>query len=140
MDNNIVQGTFALLAVAGGFWVAGRVIPGMIADKLHQGFDWARNSAWMRDPAHPHRLRFLLALLVFLEAELPEPGQGEAFYNGLGIATNGVLRFGSAAQWAKAWQQIGDRADAQMDKDLKVLEGELVAQQKQLPAPGSPQE
>lgn len=113
-----------LMAGAGAaFWFLRAKVPGLLVAKFDAGVDALRASPWIRDQAHPHRLKLLVAVLVFLEGELPEPGQGKDFYDRLGTAVAArmpsLLR--SPEKWSAALMAAGDAIDTQIDADLKAM-------------------
>lgn len=138
--NGWMQGLAAAAAMTVILWAIGRVLPGLVVRKLREAFEWAKSSAWMR--AKPYRVRLLVALLQFLEEELPEPGAGREFYAALGEAVaslpvrwaatwppvlRGPLRFlaavmaGSGPKWAALFEKVGDAADTELDAELLEL-------------------
>jgi len=114
------------LAAALAFMLAGRSVPGLIVAKLARVFNEAKTSLWWRNPDKPHRARFLLAAAVFLEAEVPNPGEGQHIYDAFGAWANrhariGGIPFGSAAQWAALGRKGGDAIDLQLDAEIVEL-------------------
>lgn len=145
----------AATAAAGFFfrWLAGAA-PGFLTARAQALYLLARESPWWRDPAHPHRARLLLALVELLEAEIPNPGEGKAFYARLGEALAGLparlsvkapaflkppllalaaLMIGTGPKWAAVLEKTGDALDTQLDGELKEL---AAAQVLPLRAPG----
>lgn len=122
----MMEGAVGALAVTGGFWALGKYGPKFVVSKFREGFDAVKDSDWVRNPAKPKRARALLALAELIEDEIPEAGQGQEVYDGLGadIAEHsriGPFQVGSAAQWSKVLQQFGDAFDTELDADIKAL-------------------
>lgn len=122
MDISMVtSGVVGTLAVGAGFLVVGKFGPGLVVNKLHEGFEQLKDSAWVRDAAHPKRAKALMALAELLEDEIPAPGAGQAFYDAAGAQAAGLARVGSAAQWAKVLRQFGDAVDTELADDIKEI-------------------
>ncbi len=114
------------LALVVAFLVAGRTVPGLVVGKLRRAFEEAKNSPWWRDAAKPHRAKFLYAAAVFLEAEVPDAGQGQEVYDAFGVWANAHARIGgfplgSAAQWSALARKGGDAIDLQLDEEVIAL-------------------
>lgn len=117
----VAAGVVGAVAITGSFWAAGKFGPGLVVKKLDALFHAAKDSAWIRDPAKPHRARLLLAAAEFLEEEIPDKGEGQEVYDALGAEISGYVHFGSPAQWAKVTRQFGDAVDTELDEDIKEL-------------------
>lgn len=114
------------VAIVVAFLIAGRTVPGLVVGKLSRVFDEAKSSPWWRDAAKPHRAKFLYAAAVFLEAEVPNLGQGQEIYDAFGTWANshariGAFPMGSAAQWSALAQKGGDAIDLQLNAEVIAL-------------------
>lgn len=111
-------GTAAGLFV--GLWAVGKYLPGIVVKKMRQGFEFMKNSPWMKNPAKPHRIKWLLATAEMLEEEIPEPGEGKEVYAVLGakIAASLPILTGSAGKWADALQKGGDAINLELDQEI----------------------
>lgn len=116
--------------IEGGLVVAGlglgyRAIlwfaPGFLAKKIHEAIKAIKISSWLRNSNHPKRRKAFVALMEWLEDEIPEPGQGRSFYAYHAEQVASWLRFGSPPAWAKALEAFGDKLDTQLDADLKEI-------------------
>ena len=119
-------GLGAPLALVAAFFVAGRTVPGLIVGKLRRIFEEAKTSPWWRAADKPHRARFLLATFVFLEAEIPDAGEGQEVYDAFGAwahahARVGALPLGSAGQWSALARKGGDALDLELDAEILEL-------------------
>jgi hypothetical protein len=142
MDMKWLEALIVPLVVGGFFWVLMRYAPGMLVKWLHATFEWAKANEWMR--AKPHRVALLVAVIRFLEEEVPDPGTGKEFYADLGarmaslparlaavapIWLKGplgilvVLMAGSGSKWSEALEKAGDAIDTELDDELKELGG-----------------
>lgn len=110
-------------AVGGAAWAMGKYLPGIIVKKLHAAFEAVRGCEWIRNPARPKRAAWLVATLVLLEDELPEPGAGKEFYAelGAGVAKLSPMLIGTGPKWAAALEKIGDAIDTELDDEIKEL-------------------
>ncbi|MBS3927816.1 MAG: hypothetical protein KGZ65_04410 [Sphingomonadales bacterium] len=103
------------------FMLAGRFVPGIVVGKLRKVFEEAKASPWWREK--PHRAKFLHAAVVFLEAEVPDAGEGQEVYDAFGAWANaharvGGMPLGSAAQWAALARKGGDAIDLQLNAEI----------------------
>lgn len=117
--HEIWAGVVGGAAIAGGFWAIGKYGPGFLVGQLHDLFNEAKDSQWAR--AKPARAKLLLAFAELLEQEIPEPGEGQEFYDTLGAAVAGRIGIGSATQWSKVLRQFGDAVDTELDAEIKLL-------------------
>lgn len=120
------------------FFLAGRMVPGLIVKKLSRVFEEAKTSPWWRDPAKPHRAKFLYAAAVFLEAEVPNPGEGQEVYDTFGVWANsharmGGVPLGSAEQWSTLARKGGDAIDLELD--ARIVELALLVEPPVAPPP-----
>ncbi len=120
-SQTIFGGALAGMAMLAGFWALGKFGPGLLTNKLHEGFEAVKNSGWVRDPAHPKRAKALVSLVELLEDEVPEPGEGKELYDAIGAGIAGYCRVGSAAQWSKVSQQFGDSINLELDEEIKEM-------------------
>lgn len=114
------------VALVVAFLIAGRTVPGIVVGKLSRVFDEAKKSPWWLDSSKPHRAKFLYAATVFLESEVPNPGEGQAVYDAFGVWANshariGTFPLGSAAQWSALARKGGDAIDLQLDAEVVAL-------------------
>lgn len=129
--------------VAIGFKIAGAKLPRIVVDGVHKLVKAIGESQWVRNPAKPKRARWWAATLELFEDEIPEPGQGRAFY--MDLATEWVVFLRehlplwlqwlvqTTDRWAGLFEPIGDALDTELDEDLKVLAAAPAAPQ--LPPP-----
>ncbi len=115
----MVGGAVAVLMIPSAFWALGKFGPAFVAKKLHEGFEAAKSTDWVR--AKPSRAKWLLVTAQLLEEEVPEPGEGQAIYDAAGAWIAERVKIGSAEQWAKAARQFGDAVDTELDEDIKAL-------------------
>lgn len=121
MEMNWFQLAALGAAVAGGLWAFDRYVPDFVANKIHDAIQWLKTNEWMRNPAKPHRLNLLVALLKFIEAEVPDPGEGQELYDALGNEIASRLKVGRADRWAASARKLGDKIDTELDDDIKKL-------------------
>ena len=119
-----IAGAALVMGLGLGITALGYFLPGYIVGKIQKAFEWAKKAAWMRDPAHPHRLKLLRAATEFLEKEIPEPGEGKELYAALGadIAGSHVLLAGTGPKWASVLEKCGDAIDTELDAEIKELD------------------
>lgn len=103
-----------------GFKLLGWVLPPMIVVQMEKVLLRLRSSSWLNNGAHPQRMVAYKAILVMLEAEIPEPGSDRAFYDRLGSELAKHLK-GSAKSWSDALQAIGNKMDPELDKEISRL-------------------
>jgi hypothetical protein len=121
--NDWLSGLAVTAGIAGVFWAGGKFLPELLVKKMREGFDWLKASAWLRDPNKPKRARWFVATLELLEDELPEPGQGKAFYDAAGVFICGLwapLALGGS-RWAKVLEKAGDALDTELDREILEL-------------------
>ncbi len=114
------------IAAVVAFLIAGRTVPGIVVGKLRRVFEEAKTSPWWRAGGKPHRAKFLYAAFVFLEAEVPNEGEGQEVYDAFGAWANaharvGGVPLGSASQWASLARKGGDAIDLELDREVVEL-------------------
>jgi len=105
-----------------GFKLLGWVLPPMIVVQIEKIFLRLRSSPWLNNGARPQRMAAYKAIIVMLEAEIPEPGSDRCFYDRMGAELAQHLK-GSAKSWADALQAIGNKLDPELDKEISRLGG-----------------
>lgn len=116
-------GLVGAIALGLGIRAIGWFAPKIVANKIHELFTSIKDSAWVRDKAHPKRAEWLVATAKLLEEEIPNPGDGKQIYLDIGNALAGSMLIlkGTGDKWADALEKIGDAVDLELDADVIEL-------------------